>query len=108
MLKALLETRGHRVHAAYHGGTALDALAASDFDVGLFDLGLPGITGYDLARHVREDPRRKHMLLVAVTGWGQDEDRQRAHAHGFDAHLTKPAEPDDLWRLLAGARTVKD
>jgi PAS domain S-box-containing protein len=106
MLALLLETRGHTVRTAYDGRSALAALAECDFDVGLFDLGLPGITGYDLARRVREDPRRANMLLIAVTGWGQNEDRERARAHGFDAHLTKPADPDDLWRLIAAARAA--
>jgi CheY-like chemotaxis protein len=106
MLKLLLEMWGHEVRAAYDGREALDALAECDFDVGLFDLGLPVISGYDLARRVREDPRQARMLLIAVSGWGQEEDRQRARAHGFDAHLTKPADPDDLERLIAGARAA--
>jgi PAS domain S-box-containing protein len=107
MLKLLLELRGHEVRAAYGGREALDALAECEFDVGLFDVGLPGISGHDLARRVREDPRLARMLLIAVTGWGQEEDRQLARAHGFDAHLTKPADPDDIERLMGGARAAR-
>lgn len=101
MMRILLETRGHRVRVAHDGLSALEALREFEADVGLFDIGLPGMSGYDLAQLVRTDARHAGMLLVAVTGWGQDEDRQRAHLHGFDAHLTKPADPDELWRLLS-------
>jgi CheY-like chemotaxis protein len=64
----------------------------------LLDIGLPGVSGYELARRLRDDHRTRGIRLVAVTGWGQDADRARARAAGFDAHLTKPAEPD---RILA-------
>ena len=60
--------------------------------------------GYELARRLREDPRSRGVYLVAVTGWGQGEDRARALEAGFDAHLTKPADPEALQRLIASAR----
>jgi PAS domain S-box-containing protein len=107
MMRMLLETRGHRVRVAHDAYSALEVLAEFDPEVGLFDIGLPGMSGYELARVVRSKPRHSGMLLVAVTGWGQDEDRQRALAHGFDEHLTKPADPDELGRLLTHARPAK-
>jgi CheY-like chemotaxis protein len=85
----------------------VETLAGFRADVGLFDIGLPGMSGYELARRVRADGRAG-MFLVAVTGWGQEEDRQRAREHGFDAHLTKPADPDELARLIVRARGASD
>ena len=103
MMQTLLELHHHEVRVAHDGQAAL--AAALDFrpDIGLFDIGLPHLDGYELARRVREDARTASMFLVAVTGWGQDEDRQRSRDHGFDAHLTKPADPDALLQLIARA-----
>ncbi|RPJ77287.1 MAG: response regulator, partial [Acidobacteria bacterium] len=75
-------------------------------DVGLFDIGLPGVDGYELARRVRADAALSAMRLVAVTGWGQEEDRRRAIEAGFDAHMTKPADPDAVRKVVNGSRTV--
>ncbi len=102
MLAMLLELDGHEVRVAHDADSALTV--AGDFtpEIGLFDIGLPDTDGYELARRVRLDQRLLHMYLVAVTGWGQDEDRRRASEAGFDSHLTKPAEPDAVRALLAG------
>ena len=94
MMGALLEMHGHDVRIAHDGRSALRA--AEDFlpDAALLDIGLPDLDGYELARRLREDPRTRRVRLIAVTGWGQDGDRARAQDAGFDAHLTKPADPD--------------
>ena len=99
MLSVLLRAHGHEVRVA---NDAEDALAIhADFvaDVALLDIGLPGIDGYDLARQLRASTTRP-LRLIAVTGWGQDGDRERARAAGFDGHLTKPAELDALLAAL--------
>jgi CheY-like chemotaxis protein len=69
----------------------------------LLDVGLPGVDGYDVARQLRSSPRTAGALLVALTGYGQEEDRQRALAAGFDHHLLKPAEPAAVLELVARA-----
>jgi len=70
-------------------------------DVVVSDIGLPGADGYEVARRVRQQPGMDRALLVALTGYGTDEDRRQARAAGFDHHLTKPADPDRLEQLLA-------
>jgi CheY-like chemotaxis protein len=70
-------------------------------DVVLLDIGLPKLNGYEAARHIREQPWDKQPVLIAVTGWGQDEDRRRSHDAGFDYHMVKPVDPNALMRLLA-------
>ena len=72
-------------------------------DVAILDLGLPDVDGYELARQLRLDPKMQRATLVALTGWGQDEHKQRAREAGFDHHLTKPVDPDRLVALIAAA-----
>ena len=103
MLKTLLELHGHEVRVANDGPSALAMLEEFAPHIGLFDIGLPGMSGYELARRVRARIGEQRMYLVAVTGWGQEEDRQRAREYGFNAHLTKPADPEELQRLIARA-----
>jgi PAS domain S-box-containing protein len=103
MLKTFLEIHGHEVHVAYDGLAALATAARVRPDVGLFDIGLPGLSGYELAERLRSDPSHRNIYLIAVTGWGQDEDRERARASGFDAHLTKPTDPEAVRALLIRA-----
>ena len=67
----------------------------------LLDIGLPGMSGLDVAHELRENPRHKHILLVALTGYGQEEDRQRSQMAGFNAHFVKPVELAELQKLLA-------
>jgi CheY-like chemotaxis protein len=67
----------------------------------LLDIGLPGIDGYEVARRLRHQGGSAHIMLVALTGYGQDEDRRRAQEAGFDHHLTKPLDPAQLQQLLA-------
>jgi PAS domain S-box-containing protein len=103
MMATLLRLHGHDVRVASDGPSALEVAATFLPDIGLFDIGLPGMNGYELARHVREDPLLRRTYLVAITGWGQDEDRRRATEAGFNAHLTKPAEPDAVERIVASS-----
>jgi signal transduction histidine kinase/CheY-like chemotaxis protein len=104
-LAMLLQMDGHEVHVAYSGKQALEA-ATSGFlpDVAILDLGLPDIDGYELARRLRHDLKMQRATLVALTGWGQDEHKQRAREAGFDHHLTKPVDPDQLTALIAATQ----
>jgi signal transduction histidine kinase/ActR/RegA family two-component response regulator len=99
MLGSLLTADGHEVAVAYDGADALNLAPDLRPEVGLVDIGMAGMNGYELAARLRD--AFAGMFLVAITGWGQDEDRRRALASGFDAHLTKPAEPAALAALLA-------
>ena len=89
---------------AHDGPGALRAAEAQRPDVALLDIGLPGMDGYELARRLRQEPALGRPVLVALTGWGQEEDRRRSQEAGFDHHLVKPVELEDLQQLLAQAR----
>lgn len=99
-LEMLLEMEGHRVTAAETGAEALTR-AGAGLDVALIDIGLPDVDGYEVARRLRGTPHGKAAYLVALTGYGQPEDRKRAMDAGFDTHLVKPVDPDDLVKMLA-------
>jgi signal transduction histidine kinase len=99
-LAMLLNLDGYQVSTAYTGQDAIAAANASRPDVCILDLGLPDISGYEVAQQLRRTPGLESMRLIAVTGWGQDEHRQRALEAGFDHHLTKPVDPEQLNRLL--------
>ena len=99
-LGTLLELKGYEVETAHDGLEAVDAAAAFQPDVALLDIGMPGLNGYEAARRIREQPWGEAMVLIAVTGWGQDDDKQRAKEAGFDHHLTKPIDTADLEKLL--------
>jgi PAS domain S-box-containing protein len=98
--KTLLELSGHRVSTAYTGREALELAENLHPDVILLDIGLPDISGYEVARCVRATSWGANADLIAVTGWGQDTDRERAFRAGFDHHLTKPISTDSLETLL--------
>jgi PAS domain S-box-containing protein len=98
MLDMLVRTSGHSTRTVHEGPYALDAFEPFQPDVVLLDIGLPGIDGYEVARELRR--RSATVYLAAVTGWGQEEDRRRSRDAGFDCHLTKPADPDVVVRLL--------
>jgi CheY-like chemotaxis protein len=102
-MAGLLELGGHRVAVVYDGPAAVQAACAHAFDLVLLDIGLPGIDGYEVARRIRrhcaETTRRTR--IVALTGWGQSEDRRRSRESGFDDHLVKPIDPQALLDLLA-------
>jgi len=106
-LAMLLEMDGHTVTVVHDGRQALASIEASRPEVALLDIGMPEFDGYEVARRVRGDARNKPMLLIAVTGWGQESDKARASAAGFDLHFTKPAEPTQLLELLRGELPVR-
>jgi CheY-like chemotaxis protein len=96
----LLSFSGHEVRIAHDGAAALDAVRNFRPDVAFLDIGMPGLTGYEVAEAVRAEPWGREVTLIAVTGWGQPDDRMRAHAAGFDRHLVKPIDPAEVDRLL--------
>ena len=99
-LSMLLSALGATVHVACSGPDALQALDAADPDVVLLDIGMPGVDGYEVARQIRSSAAHGDVLLIALTGWGQEEDRARATRAGFDHHLLKPPDIDRLRSLL--------
>jgi CheY-like chemotaxis protein len=99
-LSMLLQIAGHAVTVAYDGQQALESIETTRPEVALLDVGMPELDGYEVARRVRLDPRIRNTLLIAVTGWGQASDKERALAAGFDVHFTKPVEPTALIDLL--------
>lgn len=103
-LRMLLAADDHTVDVAADGPSALDMLCADPADIALIDIGLPGIDGYEVARRLRASPAASRMTLIAITGYGQDSDRQRALAAGFDAHLVKPFSYAELVEALQGLK----
>jgi signal transduction histidine kinase/ActR/RegA family two-component response regulator len=106
-LRALLELSGHEVKSVEDGPRALDVVRTWRPDVALVDIGLPGMSGYELAGQLRRTPFGEELLLVAITGYGQPDDRRRALESGFDAHLVKPVTPEALLALIAADRTQR-
>jgi len=100
-LSLLLELLGNETRVAHDGLEALDVAAAYQPDVVLLDIGMPRLNGYDTARQLRAQPWGPAAVLIALTGWGQEHDRVRSRAAGFDHHLVKPVDPDNLRQLLA-------
>ena len=100
MLSMLLELLGHDVRLAYDGLGAISESEAFQPHVVLLDIGLPKLSGYEVAQRIRQQPGA-HPVLVALTGWGQEEDRLKSAAAGFDLHLVKPVDHDVLATLIA-------
>jgi CheY-like chemotaxis protein len=100
-MAAVLEATGYRVHVVYDGLAALAAVEAFAPDAVLLDIGLPGLSGLEVAERLRAELPQPPRL-IAVTGFGTDEDRQASARAGFDAHLTKPVVISELTRLLDG------
>jgi CheY-like chemotaxis protein len=98
----LVRSQGHEVRVVHDGVSALTAAEAQHPDVVFLDIGLPGMDGYAVARAIRADAANEGMCLIALTGWGQEGDRERTRGSGFDHHLTKPVDLGALRRLLAG------
>jgi PAS domain S-box-containing protein len=96
-----LKLTGNQTHTAYDGLEAVEAAATFRPDAVLLDIGLPKLNGYEVARKIRQQPWGKTMVLVALTGWGQQEDRRQSSEAGFNGHLVKPVDFDDLMKLLA-------
>jgi len=99
----LLRKMGHELATAYDGEGAVETAAEFRPDLALLDIGLPKIDGYEVARRIRKQPGGGSITLVALTGWGQEEDRRKSKAAGFDHHLTKPVGHETLLRVLADA-----
>ena len=105
-LALILKLQGDEVRTAHDGPAALEVARAFQPEVILLDIGLPGMSGYEVARTLREEPPFEEALVVAMTGYGQDEDRRRSQESGFDHHLVKPVQPDALYKLLADANVL--
>jgi CheY-like chemotaxis protein len=100
-LAMLLKETGHDVRTAHDGPAALDAALDLRPNVVLLDIGLPGMDGYEVSRKMRQQPELENVVLVAVTGYGQEADRERSQAAGFDHHLVKPADIKNVQKILA-------
>jgi signal transduction histidine kinase/ActR/RegA family two-component response regulator len=103
-LGLLLELNGNDVRIAHDGSSALATIGDYKPSVVLLDIGMPGMDGYEVARRVRAQPEWKDLVLIALTGWGQEEDRRRSQEAGFNHHLTKPVDLDILLALLSDLR----
>ncbi len=103
----VLELHGLQVDVAHDGRQALEAAARHRPDAVLLDIGLPGLNGYDVCREMRRQPWSAGTRILAMTGWGQQEDRRRSAEAGFDDHLVKPVDFEALLRALGtGARRL--
>ena len=101
LMAVLLRLQGHEVEVAHDGYCALEIAARFEPEVVLLDIGLPGLNGYDVAKQLRQMKLPRQQCLIAMTGYGSDEDRQRTEEAGFDHHIVKPIEPAELNKLLA-------
>src|SRR5262249_35834300 len=101
----LVEALGGTARTAYDPMSGLDALAEFRPDVVVLDIGMPGIDGYEMCQRIRFSPSDRHVVVIALTGWGHPQDKQRALDAGFDAHLTKPVDPATFQELLALSHT---
>jgi DNA-binding response OmpR family regulator len=99
-LAAILRREGYSVHTAYDGAAALSASSALLPDIVILDVGMPQLSGYEIARVFARHPAKTRPLLVAITAWGSQEHRERGRLAGFDLYLLKPIDPDELIRLL--------
>src|SRR5262249_8324307 len=99
-LAMLLEYMGHTVTTRYDGLAALAAIPEFHPQVIVLDIGMPSLNGYETARRIRKLPGASDIILIAMTGWGQDADKRQAQEAGFEHHLTKPVDPGTLEKLL--------
>ena len=103
-LAMLLRVGGHETHKAHDGLEAVEAAARLRPDAVLLDIGLPRLNGYEACRRIRSHAWGAPIIMVAITGWGQEEDREQSNAAGFDRHLVKPVDHDELLRVVGSAR----
>jgi PAS domain S-box-containing protein len=103
-LAMLLEFEGHEIYKAHDGADAIRTAERVRPDVVLMDIGLPVLNGYEACRRIRDHAWGGAIVMVAITGWGQEEDREQSHAAGFDLHLVKPVDHDELLRVVGSAR----
>jgi PAS domain S-box-containing protein len=102
-LALMLRVAGHEVHAVYDGAQAVAIAAAVRPEVVVLDLGMPGVDGYEACRRIREQPEGNGITIIAVSGWGQPQDRKRSRSAGFDRHLVKPVDPHELLQAVVTA-----
>ena len=107
-LARLLKIAGHELRVAYDGPTALALATTLQPKVVLLDIGIPGLSGYEVAQRIRQNSETKNATLVAITGWRQPEDQERSREAGFDYHLLKPVNPESLQQLLASILNTVD
>ena len=100
-LGMLMRATGHDVRTAHDGPTALEAALDYQPGVVILDIGLPGLNGYEVAKRIRKNPVLKNVVLVALTGYGQESDRETSLQAGFNHHLVKPARFEQLQQILA-------
>ena len=105
-LAMMLRFMGNESKTAYDGLEALEVAETFRPDLIFLDIGMPKLDGYDTARQIRAQPWGKHIVLVALTGWGQDDDRRKSQDAGFDLHMVKPIEPAALQKLLASSNVA--
>jgi len=100
-LAMLLQMEGHEVTVVHDGREAITAFDKMRPDAALLDIGMPGLNGYEIARSIRRAPHGRDVTLIAVTGWGQENDKAQASEAGFNHHFTKPVEPEAITALLS-------
>ena len=110
MLAMVVEAGGHHVRKAFDGRSAISAALEYQPHLILLDVGMPDMNGMEVAQELRRHPEMSGTRIVALTGWGQAEDRRRTAEAGFDDHLTKPADPSQIQRILeeVAQRIVND
>jgi CheY-like chemotaxis protein len=106
-LAMMLRLMGHEVYTAHDGLEAVRAASQYRPDLILMDMGMPQLNGFDATRRIREQTWGKNVVIVALTGWGQEEDKHKSQAAGCDGHMVKPVDPVALEKLLAGLRVAK-
>ncbi len=102
----LLRLYGHEVRMVHDGRAALQVIGEDPPDVVLLDIGLPGLDGWEVARQIRRPPEQKKPFLIAITGYGQEEDRRRSAEAGIDLHLVKPVDPLELQEILCKHQSI--
>ena len=100
MMRLLLAQCGHDVSVAHSGGDALVLAKREKPQIVVLDIGMPDLNGYEVAARIRSEAWGNDLTLIAVTGWGQEDDKRRAKAAGFDFHMTKPIDPQALIKLI--------
>ncbi len=105
-LDMLLRSLGHETHVVHDGHAAFEAVGQFRPDIVLLDIGMPGLDGYEVARRLRALQQERPLRIVAVTGWGTEDDRRKSQEAGFDLHLVKPVDPEDLTRALRNGATL--
>ena len=106
-LATLLALDGHEISVAHDGSVAVEAAETFRPDIALLDIGMPKLNGYEVAQRIRAAPWGQSMLLIAVTGWGQSEDKRRALEAGFNHHFTKPLDLDAFGAFLGDALATR-